>query len=81
MIAKILNKRLSQVLHHLIGETQTAFVSGRQILDGALIANEVAHWLKKSKRSGALLKLDFQKAYDTVNWDSLDLVLKEMSFG
>jgi len=28
-----------------------------------------------------LLKLDFQKAYDTINWDSLDTILKAMGFG
>ena len=49
-------------------------------MDGALIANEVVNWLKKKKKEGALLKLDFQKAYDTINLESLDNVLKEMGF-
>ena len=38
------------------------------------------HWLRKRKREGVLLKLDFQKAYDTINLESLDSVLKEMRF-
>ena len=67
-------------MSNLIGESQTAFVSGRQILDGALIANELVSGLKKGKRAGVLLKLDFQKAYDTVDWESLDIVMKEMGF-
>ena len=37
VIAKILSKRLQVVLPRLV----TAFVKGRQILDGALIANGV----------------------------------------
>jgi len=81
VIAKILSSRLKSVLPKLIGDSQTAFVAGRQILDGALIANEVVHWLKKKKKQGVLLKLDFQKAFDTIDWDSLDLVLEEMGFG
>jgi len=81
IIAKILSNRLKAVMPSLIGEAQTAFVAGRQILDGALIANEVVHWLKKRKKQGVLLKLDFQKAYDTIDWDSLDLVLERMGFG
>jgi len=81
VIAKVLSKRLRHVLPSLIGETQSAFVQGRQILDGALIANETVQWLKAKKKEGVLLKLDFQKAYDTVDWNALQLVLKEMGFG
>jgi len=81
VIAKILSSRLKTVLPNLIGDSQTAFVSGRQILDGALIANEVVHWLKVKKKQGVLLKLDFQKAFDTIDWDSLVSVLEVMGFG
>jgi len=67
IITKILSRRLKQVLPSLIGETQTAFVSRRQILDGALIANEIVNCLKRKRKAGFLLKLDFQKAYDTID--------------
>ena len=65
----------------LIGEAQIAFVSGRQVLDGALVANEIVHWLKKKKKAGVLLKMDFQKAYNSVDWEALDMVLAVMGFG
>ena len=81
IIAKVLSKRLRRVLPSLIGETQSAFVEGRQIFDGALIAIEVVQWLKIKKKEGVLLKLDFQKAYDTIDWSSLELVQQEMGFG
>ena len=64
-----------------MGDSQSAFVKGGQILDGALISNEVVGWLKKTRRTGILLKLDFEKAYDSVEWASIDIVLKEMGFG
>lgn len=51
----------------LIGETQYAFVMERQILNGALIANEVIHWVKRHKKEVVFLKLDFQKEYDTLS--------------
>jgi len=80
VIAKILSRRIKAVISDLVGENQTAFISGRQILDGALIANETVHWLKKKKMEGILLKLDFQKAYDSVNLESLDIVMEMMGF-
>lgn len=81
IIAKTLVARLKTVMPGLISETQTTFISERQILDGALIANEVVHWLKKEKKMGVLIKLDFQKAYDSVRWSFVDKILQKMGFG
>ena len=81
VIAKVMSRRIKVVLPSLIGEAQTAFVAGRQVLDGALVANEVVHWLKKKKKAGVLLKMDFQKAYDSVDWAALDMVMAAMGFG
>ena len=53
----------------------------RQILDGVLIANESLRWLRKKRIPGTLIKLDFQKAYDSVNWSFLELVMGKLGFG
>ncbi|KAJ9553208.1 hypothetical protein OSB04_017253 [Centaurea solstitialis] len=37
--------------------------------------------LEKSKRKGVILKVDFEKAYDSVNWPFLLETLKGMGFG
>ena len=50
-------------------------------MDGALIANEIVNWLKRKRKPRVLLKLDFQKAYDTIDWNSLNTVMEEMGFG
>lgn len=67
-ISKLLSFRLKVVISPLINESQRAFVMNRQILDYVLVVNESLKWLKKKKIHEALLKLDFQKAYDSVNW-------------
>lgn len=67
VISKILALTLRKVMPTLIGETQITFVAGRQILNGALVANEIFNWAKRSKKEVALLKLDFQKAYETIS--------------
>ncbi|XP_015941167.1 uncharacterized protein LOC107466677 [Arachis duranensis] len=65
----------------LVGETQSTFVKGRKIHDGALIACKTVHWIKSRKKSTAIIKLDFKKAYDRVKWDFVDIVLQKMRFG
>lgn len=81
IIAKILALRIKKVMPSLVGETQSAFIAERQILDGALIANEVVHWVKKNKKEVAMLKIDFQKASDTIDLNYMDHLLDFMGFG
>ncbi|XP_057745700.1 uncharacterized protein LOC130963614 [Arachis stenosperma] len=81
VISKILVRRMRQVMPELIGETQSAFVKGRKIHDGAIIAYETVDWLKRRKKEAVIIKLDFQKAYDRVKWSFVDLVLQKMGFG
>ncbi|XP_057426328.1 uncharacterized protein LOC130719736 [Lotus japonicus] len=81
LISKVLSARLQVVLPSLISENQFAFTKGRQISDCILIANEVVDLLNKKQGGGFLLKLDFAKAYDNIDWDFLLDLLKEMNFG
>lgn len=65
----------------MVGDYLTGFIKGRSILDGIVITHEVVHQVRKDKKSGFLLKLDFEKAYNRVNWDCLLEVLKARKFG
>ncbi|GAU20017.1 hypothetical protein TSUD_273520 [Trifolium subterraneum] len=80
ILAKVLANRLRLVIGSVISESQTAFVKDRQILDGILIANEVVDEARKTKKELILFKVDFEKAYDSVDWDYLDAVMVRMSF-
>lgn len=79
-LTKILTRRLSEIAQKVIGESQTAFIPGRQNLDGVVILHEVLHELKKEKKSGIIFKLDFEKAYDKVQWSFLFDVLHKKGF-
>ena len=59
MISKILARRLKSVLSGLVEEVQIVFIQDRQILDGASIANEIVHWLKKSKKARSYCEVGF----------------------
>lgn len=50
IILNILANRLAPRLCNLIGEYQTDFISGRNILDGVAIVQEVVHQCKKRDR-------------------------------
>ncbi|GJQ92932.1 RNA-directed DNA polymerase, eukaryota [Tanacetum coccineum] len=81
IIAKILANRLVSVLGDLVNEIQSAFVADRQILDGPFILNELVQWCKSKKKQSMVFKVDFEKAYDSVRWDFLDVVIKKFGFG
>lgn len=81
ILAKILSRRMKEVLPAVINEVQSAFVSGRHILDGVMIANEVIDGWHKAKKGGIILKLDFEKAYDSLNWVFLLSMLGNLGFG
>ena len=81
ILAKVLFNRLKRVLPFVINEVQSTFVCGRYILDGVLITNDVVDDWKRSRKKGIILKLDFEKAYDSINWEFLLSMLNNFGFG
>ena len=68
---KILSKasagRIKKVLTFVIDDWQSTFLKNRGILDNVLMANEVVEDLRRGGKSGLCLKVDFEKAYDSVS--------------
>ncbi|XP_022145825.1 uncharacterized protein LOC111015185 [Momordica charantia] len=71
---------MKHLLPHTISDEQSAFVAGGQILDASLIANELIEEWDRQQKKGAVIKLDIEKAFDKVDWDFLDDLLKAKGF-
>jgi hypothetical protein len=78
ILAKVLANRLRMVIGNVISDSQSAFIKGRQILDGILVANEIVDEARKQKKELLLFKVDFEKAYDSIDWEYLDELMFKM---
>lgn len=80
ILAKILANRMKPLLHHWILPSQTGFVPNRCILDNIFLAFEAMEWTLENHQDLSMLLLDFEKAYDRVNWTFLKKVMERMGF-
>ncbi|XP_057733875.1 uncharacterized protein LOC130949067 [Arachis stenosperma] len=82
IITKVLVNRLRPHLAEIVGPLQGGFIPGRGTPDNIIIAQEVLHFMKKTKsKKGTLaFKIDLEKAYDRVDQRFLAHTLKSFGF-
>jgi len=80
IITKVLSCRIKEVMHLVIDDVQSAFLEDRGMLDSDVMANEVIEEVRRNRKSGVCLKVDFEKAYDSVRWTFLLDMLQRMGF-
>jgi hypothetical protein len=80
LITKTLTLRIEPYASKMIGKNQNAFMKKRCIVDGIMSLHVILHHSHVKKHVGIVLKLDFKKAFDKVNWKFLLNCLKAMGF-
>lgn len=50
------------------------------MLDSVVVINEVVHEAKVKRRPSIIFKVDFEKAYDSVDWGFLEYMMNRMGF-
>jgi hypothetical protein len=80
IFTKVATIRLNTVADHVVRPSHTAFMQGRNILDGVAILHETVHELYSKTLNGVILKLDFEKAYDKVKWSFLQQTFRMEGF-
>lgn len=76
LLAKVLANRMQGNLPLWIKASQTGFVKDRYILDNVFLAYEAMEWAKESHQDLVILMVDFQKAYDRINWTFFKSAMK-----
>ena len=72
--------RVKTMLLELINEDQTRFMSGRYIGDNLRLKYNMIAYLKEKNLPGLLLNIDFEKAFDSVDWKFMFKDLKAFGF-
>ena len=81
IIASIFARRLQNCIDKLIGKEQSAYIKGRYIGDNARLILDIFDYCEEFNENGILLFLDFEKAFDSVEWNFLFKTLTKFNFG
>ena len=80
LLTKLLANRLQRVILQIVHTNQYGFIKGRTIQDCLAWAFQYIHQCQTSKREIILLKLDFAKAFDTIEHAPMLNIMKHMGF-
>ena len=81
ILTKVLANRIKKVLPSIISNCQTGYVINRSINDSIRLVQDIIHYTHITQSPGALLTIDFQKAFDNIQWKFIIQVLKRYNFG
>ena len=73
--------RMKPYLNYLINDSQTGFISGRNIADSTRLVYDIIHTTEKLNIPGLLVSIDFHKAFDSISWDFVYHTLLHLGFG
>ncbi|PNX74719.1 ribonuclease H, partial [Trifolium pratense] len=81
IISKVLTKRMGEVMTNIIGQNQAAFVPGQIIHNHILLTYElIKGYNRKGGTPRCMMQLDIQKAYDTIDWKTMECLFNEVGF-
>ena len=66
---KVIASRLKNVLPNIIHHNQTGFIKDRYIGETVRSIFDIMEFTLKENIPGLMIFLDFQKAFDSVEWD------------
>jgi hypothetical protein len=80
LIAKVMANRLQSKIKNLVDPMQSGFIKDRSIVENFAAAIEMVQSGNKLKTPIIVLKLDFQKAFDSIHWEAIMQVMMVRGF-
>ena len=68
LFSKVMVNRLKPFIQRVVGADQTGFIHGRSIAENFVYAADLLSCCHKRHAPTVVLKLDFKKAFDSVDW-------------
>ena len=81
IMSKVIASRFKKVLPNIIHHNQTGFIKDRYTGETVLSIFDIMEFTLKENIPGIMIFLDFQKAFDNVEWDFILECLEFFNFG
>ena len=81
ILSKVLANRMKVILPNIIKEEQKGFIKGRFIGENTRLIYDIINYLEINNIPGLLVLIDFEKAFDSVEWDFINKTLECLNFG
>jgi len=81
ILSGVLANRMKMVLPSVINPNQKGFLKDRYIGENTRLVYDIIAYLNCQKQTGIILLADFEKAFDTLEWDYIKTVLAAYNFG
>jgi retron-type reverse transcriptase len=81
LVSKVISNRLKPYLEKSLSAEQLGFLKGRRIQDAIGAAHECIHSIKLKNLKALIMKIDLKKAFDSIDWGFLRLILHSAGFG
>ena len=81
VMSKVIATRIKNVLPNIIHHNQTGYVKDRYIGETIRSVFDIMDFTAKESIPGLMIFIDFEKVFDSVEWDFLLCCLKSFNFG